>query len=45
MLLIPIFRRYSHADSGVQGFTEQVPEQSSLGNEGVGQQKASDNVI
>jgi hypothetical protein len=44
--LIPELRRERHEDLSVQDqSTEQVPRQSSLGNEGAGKQKASDNVI
>ena len=44
--LIRAFRRQSHADLLVQGQSiEQVPGQPSLGCEGVGEQKAGDNVI
>jgi hypothetical protein len=42
MPLIPAFRRQSHADLES---TEHVPEQSTLSSEGVGKQKAGDNVI
>ena len=39
-------RRQNHADLWVQGqSTEQVPGQPSLGSEGVGKQKAGDDVI
>lgn len=46
MPLFPEFRRQSYTDLWVQGLSkEQVPGQPSLGNGGVGQQKADDNVI
>ena len=46
MPLFPAFRRQSHADLRVQGpSTKQIPEQPSLGSEGVGKQKAGDNAI
>ena len=46
MVVTPLIPGDRHADLCVQGqSTEQDPGQPSLGSEGVGKQKASDNVI